>query len=128
MTGVVYSNSRLTQDNNIEIVVQIQKTLPALVFAVSGAPRGGCVYTQPRHLRAVAFYCRNSTALQASTLVDLCVVDTFITPGRFTVKYILFSTRLSARFTLSFCIDETGVVPSLAAPFVNAQRIFASAG
>lgn len=121
-------NALLTQDLNVNALRQIQTYLPALISAVSVTPINRCVYTQPRHLRAVALYCRNSTWLQSSTLVDLCVSDRFTASGRFAIKYLIFSTKLNTRFAISFSIAETDVVPSLAAPFVGAQRIFAAAG
>jgi len=128
MSTTTYNNLLLSQNANANALIQFQANLPALISGVSVTPRNACVHTQPRHLRALALYFRNATVVQASTLVDLCVSDNFTAHGRFSVKYVLGSTKLNTRFAVSFSIDETAAIPSLAAPFANSQRIFAAAG
>lgn len=128
MSNSTANNQLLRQHNTAKALIQARAYIPAIISSVSVKPRSNVVHAQPCKLRALALYFRNTTSFQASTLVDLCVSDNFTASARFTVKYLLFSTKLNSRFALSFSIDETGVVPSLAAPFVGGQRIFAAAG
>jgi NADH:ubiquinone oxidoreductase subunit C len=108
--------------------VQLVDTLPALVSSVAVLPAAISFRTVPAHLRSVAFILRNSTAFQASTLVDLVVVDKLNRRGRFAVKYSLLSTSTNQRYTLDIFADEVLTIPSLATPFVRGAKIFAAAG
>jgi NADH:ubiquinone oxidoreductase subunit C len=61
------------------------------------------------------------------TLIDIAVVDRIRSRSRFTVNYLLLSTRLNQRVQLRTFAGETTVLPSLAAPFMRATSIFPAA-
>lgn len=109
-------------------VVQYQEHLPGLISGLAVTSNHITLRISPSALRYVALYLRNSTHVQATSLVDIVVVDRIGTAGRFTVKYLFLSFALQARLTLSFSVSEVAVIPSLAAPFAGYQRIFAAAG
>jgi NADH:ubiquinone oxidoreductase subunit C len=104
-----------------------QQELPALVSSVRVTPEGVILRTSPAKIRPLALYIRNSSLLQFRTLVDIAVVDKLLPSGRFAVNYSFLSMVTNQRLTLQLYATETTTVPSLAAPFVNAQRLFASA-
>ena len=104
-----------------------QQEIPALVSSVRVTPEGITLRTSPAKLRPLALYMRNSSLLQFRTLVDIAVVDKLIPAGRFAVNYSLLSMVTNQRVTLQLHATETTTIPSLAAPFANAQRLFASA-
>ena len=102
--------------------------MPALISGLAVNSNNNILRVNPASLRSVALYLRNSSNVQAASLVDIVVVDRIGTAGRFTVKYLFLSFALQARLTLSFSVSEVAVIPSLAAPFAGYQRIFAAAG
>lgn len=104
-----------------------QQELPALVFSVRVTPEGILLRTSPAKVRPLALYVRNNSLLQFKTLVDIAVVDKLLPAGRFAVNYSLLSVITNQRVTLQLFATETTTIPSLASPFVNAQRLFASA-
>jgi len=104
-----------------------QQEIPALVSSVRITPESIILRTSPSKLRALALYVRNNSLLQFRTLVDIAVVDKLLPAGRFAVNYSFLSMVTNQRLTVQLYAAETTTVPSLAAPFVNAQRLFASA-
>ena len=102
--------------------------VPALVFNTSTTHNELILRTTPTELRELCVFARNSELLQMTSLVDIQGVDRLKSTGRFVVKYSLLSTKLNQRCTIEVTVDETTPIPSLAAPFFNNQRIFASAG
>lgn len=128
----------MTQNNNqhqliltslaIKTALQIQSIAPKIIFGVSATSQEIILRTQPKYLRALAALLRNSTTLQATTLTDIVATDRPEQSCRFSVKYLFLSTRLNHRIVIEIFTNETTTVPSLAAPFLNKQRIFASAG
>jgi NADH:ubiquinone oxidoreductase subunit C len=104
-----------------------QQEIPALVSSVRITPESIILRTSPSKLRALALYVRNNSLLQFRTLVDIAVVDKLLPAGRFAVNYSFLSMVTNQRLTIQLYAAETTTVPSLAAPFVNAQRLFASA-
>lgn len=104
-----------------------QQELPALVSSVRVTPEGIILRTSPAKIRPLALYIRNNSLLQFRTLVDIAVVDKLLPSGRFAVNYSFLSMVTNQRVTLQLYATETTTIPSLAAPFVNAQRLFASA-
>jgi len=114
--------------NNAGMLLQnCQQEIPALVSSVCATPEGIVLRTSPSKVRALAFYVRNHSLLQFRTLVDIAVVDRLLPSGRFAVNYAFLSMVTNQRVTLQLHATETTTIPSLAAPFVNAQRLFASA-
>jgi NADH:ubiquinone oxidoreductase subunit C len=97
-------------------------------MAASSSPADLCFVTVPSRLRALAVLLRNLSTYSASTLIDIVVLDKIDARGRFAVKYLFLSTHNSQRFSILFHVDEVTAVPSLAAPFFNNLKIFASAG
>jgi NADH:ubiquinone oxidoreductase subunit C len=104
-----------------------QQDLPALVSSTRTTPEGIILRTSPTKVRPLALYLRNNSLLQFRTLVDIAVVDKLLPSGRFTVNYSFLSMVTNQRITLQLYATETTTIPSLASPFVNAQRLFASA-
>jgi len=104
-----------------------QQEIPALVSSVRVTPEGVILRTSPAKVRSLALYIRNSSLLQFRTLVDIAVVDKLLPEGRFAVNYVFLSVVTNQRIILQLFATETTTIPSLAAPFVNAQRLFASA-
>jgi len=104
-----------------------QQELPALVSSVRVTPEGIILRTTPTKVRPLALYIRNSSLLQFRTLVDIAVVDKLLPAGRFAVNYSFLSMVTNQRITVQLYATETTTIPSLASPFVNAQRLFASA-
>ena len=104
-----------------------QQEIPALVSSVRTTPEGVVLRTSPAKIRPLAMYIRNSSLLQFRTLVDIAAVDKLLPRGRFAVNYSFLSMVTNQRVTLQLYVTETTTIPSLAAPFANAQRLFASA-
>ena len=104
-----------------------QQEIPALVSSVRVTPEGILLRTSPAKVRPLALYIRNNSLLQFRTLVDIAVVDRLLPVGRFAVNYSFLSMITNQRITLQLFATETTTIPSLASPFVNAQRLFASA-
>jgi len=104
-----------------------QQEIPALVSSVRVTPEGILLRTSPAKVRPLALYIRNNSLLQFRTLVDIAVVDRLLPAGRFAVNYSFLSMITNQRITLQLFATETTTIPSLASPFVNAQRLFASA-
>ena len=132
MTTPAILNSAFTQHATFNLssasAVQLAAVLPALIPSVAVLPAAISFRTVPARLRATALVLRNSTAVQASTLVDLVVVDKLNRRGRFAVKYSLLSTSTNQRYSLDIFADEIMTIPSLAAPFVRGAKVFAAAG
>jgi NADH:ubiquinone oxidoreductase subunit C len=99
-----------------------------LAFGLGGLAATGSVHTAPAQLRALALLMRNATESQQYTLVDIAVVDKLANVGRFVVYYHFLSPVLNQRKALQLFVTETTTIPSLAAPFMNKQKIFAGAG
>lgn len=104
-----------------------QQEIPALVSSVRVTPESIILRTSSSKLRALALYVRNNSLLQFRTLVDIAVVDKLLPASRFAVNYSFLSMVTNQRLTIQLYAAETTTVPSLASPFVNAQRLFASA-
>lgn len=104
-----------------------QQEIPALVSSVRVTPEGVLLRTAPSKVRPLAVYIRNNSLLQFRTLVDIAVVDKLLPAGRFAVNYSFLSMVTNQRLTVQLFATETTTIPSLAAPFINAQRLFASA-
>lgn len=132
MVTLANTNSAMVQHATFSLstasAVQLVETLPALIPSVAVLPTAISFRTVPTNLRSVALILRNSTVFQASTLVDLVVVDKLSRRGRFAVKYSLLSTSTNQRYTLDIFADEVLTIPSLATPFVRGAKIFAAAG
>lgn len=101
---------------------------PALIFNVTVKHNEVVFRTTPAELRELVLFLRNSESYQMSTLVDIQATDRLKTAGRFVVKYAFLSTKLNHRCTVEFAVNEVTSIPSIAGPFFNDQRIFASAG
>lgn len=104
-----------------------QLEIPALLASVRVTPEAFILRTTTGKLRPLALYIRNSSLLRFNLLADIAVVDKIRTDGRFTVNYLFLSETSNQRLTIQLSASETTTIPSLAAPFVNAQRVFASA-
>ena len=107
---------------------QQQAYLPALVLGTGIALDNTPLQTTRSTVRALALHLRNATELQCSTLVDIAVTDKLLDRGRFVVNYHFLSTVLNHRMRVQLFVGETTTIPSLAAPFVNQQKLFAGAG
>lgn len=108
--------------------VQIKNILPSLVFQATYTPNGLVYRTTRNNIRPLAGFLRNSSAMQATILVDIAATDKLDRAGRFSVKYNFLSVTYNRRFTVELFTDETLSIPSLTAPFINQQKVFASAG
>jgi len=113
--------------NTTELLQNCQQEIPALISLTSVTPEGILLRTTPSKIRPLALYIRNNSLLQFRTLVDIAVVDKLLPAGRFAVNYSFLSMVTNQRITLQLYAAETTTVPSLAAPFANTQRLFASA-
>lgn len=107
---------------------QIKLLVPALVFQVSYSPNGVLLRTSRDQIRALAAFLRNNTATQATILADIATTDKLEQGGRFSVKYNFLSVVHNRRITVELFCEETLSIPSLAAPFLNNQKVFAAAG
>lgn len=115
--------------NNASIQLkQIKNIAPALVLQTTYSPNGAVLRTTRNKIRAVASLLRNSTTLQAATLVDIAGTDKLDQQGRFAIKYSFLSVTYNKRITVELFCEETLSIPSLAAPFLNNQKVFAAAG
>lgn len=90
-------------------------------------PAGVTLQTTPAALPALALLLRNHTLSQFSTLTDIAAVDKLHAQGRFVLTYHFLSTHTNQRLAVQTVSTETSIIPSLAAPFVNGQRVFAAA-
>jgi NADH:ubiquinone oxidoreductase subunit C len=104
------------------------RSAPALVFNTTIKQNEITIRTTPKTVRSLLTFLRNSELFQMTSLVDIQTTDRLETTGRFVVKYALLSTKLNQRCTVELCVDELTPIPSVACPFFNNQRIFASAG
>ena len=120
------SSNAISLNNNILVARALTKAFPNTVAHVS--PLSLIIRTTPSRLRVLAAFVAKSTTIRASTLVDIAVTDRLGARGRFSVKYLFLSSLYNNRVTLEIYVDETTAVPSLASPFFNCKRIFASAG
>jgi NADH:ubiquinone oxidoreductase subunit C len=107
---------------------QIRSILPGLVFRAAYTPNGVVLRTTRDSIRPLAAFLRNSTGLQSSVLTDIAATDKLDQVGRFSIKYNFLSVVYNRRLTVELFSEETLSIPSLAAPFLNNQKIFASAG
>jgi NADH:ubiquinone oxidoreductase subunit C len=107
---------------------QIKLLTPALVFQAAYSPNGLILRTSRNQIRALSAFLRNSTALQTTILADIAATDKLEQSGRFSIKYSFLSVTYSRRLTVEVYCEETLSVPSLAAPFLNNQKVFAAAG
>lgn len=108
--------------------LQLKEVMPSLVLQANYTPNGTVLKTTRNNIRALSAFLRNNTATQASILVDIAATDKLSKTGRFSIKYSFLSVMYNRRLTVELFSDETLSIPSLAAPFVNQQKIFASAG
>jgi NADH:ubiquinone oxidoreductase subunit C len=107
---------------------QLKHTVPSLVLATTAHQTGMILKTTRKLVRPLASFLRNSSAVQATILVDIAATDKLDKSGRFSIKYSFLSVVFNRRLTVEVFSDETLSIPSLAAPFFNNQKIFASAG
>jgi len=117
----------LHQTTRTDALVQQQKVLPSLIFRTRSTPEGLVLCTTSAKLRPLAFAVRNNSLMLFRHLVDIATTDKLRSSGRFVVTYAFLSCVTNQRLTLQFAVNETTIVPSLAAPFVNGQRLFAAA-
>lgn len=115
-------------NNAIFQAKQIKLIAPTLVFQTAYNPNGLILRTSRNQIRALAALLRNSTVLQATILVDIATTDKLEQGGRFSIKYNFLSVTYNRRLTVELFCEETLSVPSLAAPFLNNQKVFAAAG
>ena len=102
--------------------------LPGLFHSATPTNDGLLLRTTACKLRAAVLFLRSTSYLQFRTLVDIAVVDKLRTQGRFTVNYLFLSMITNQRLVVQLFANETSVIPSLAVPFANGQRLFAAAG
>lgn len=107
---------------------QLKHTVPNLILSSTHSQTGTILRTTRKLLRPLAVFLRNNSATQATILVDIATTDKLDKTGRFSIKYSLLSITFNRRFTIEIFTNETLTIPSLAAPFFNNQKIFASAG
>lgn len=107
---------------------QFTHTVPNLVLATTAHQTGMVLKTTRKLVRPLAAFLRNNSATQAAVLVDIAATDKLDRGGRFSIKYSFLSVTFNRRLTVEVSSNETLSVPSLAAPFFNNQKIFASAG
>jgi hypothetical protein len=74
----------------------------------------------PLRLRTLALILSKHSTNLVKTLIDIAVVDRIRSRSRFTINYLLLSTRLNQRVQLRTFAGETTVLPSLATPFMRA--------
>jgi len=115
-------------ETNTKLAERFRNTLSSLVYNATTTSDGLLLRTAPGKLRALSLFLRNTTYLQARTLVDIAVVDKLGIAGRFAVNYLFLSMVTNQRVILQLFVDETSTIPSLAVPFANGQRVFAGAG
>lgn len=107
---------------------QLKHTVPGLILSSTHSQTGTILRTTRKLLRPLAVFLRNNSAVQATILVDIATTDKLDKTGRFSIKYSFLSVAFNRRLTVEIFTDETLTIPSLAAPFFNNQKIFASAG
>lgn len=122
-------NQQLVVRNILSEVAQhTANGVPTLVYGTFIKHKEITFRVAPTSIRSVIVFLRNSDLLQMGTLVDIQATDRLGTAGRFTVKYSLLSTGLNQRCVVELCVDEITVIPSVACPLFNNQRVFAGAG
>lgn len=104
----------------------IRNALPSA--RVNTTPLALTVRTTPLQLRNVTSFLAKATNIRSGSLVDIAVTDRLGVRGRFSVKYLFLSSFYNNRLIVEVYADETTAVPSIAGPFFNRKRIFASAG
>ena len=112
--------------HNTQVAIEVAKLVAPV--QTTATPLSLIIRTTPSKLRGVAAFLAKGTAVRASTLVDIAVTDRITVAGRFSVKYFFLSSLYNNRLTVELYVDEIIAVPSLASPFFNQKRIFASAG
>ena len=108
-------------------VHQLTELASSPLVASVVTPTGVTLQTTPAGLPALALLLRNHTLSQFSTLTDIAAVDKLHAQGRFVLTYHFLSTHTNQRLAVQTVSTETSIIPSLAAPFANGQRIFAAA-
>lgn len=110
-----------------DTLLLLAKAMPKLIFGTNSTPLIPLqINTTPSNLRALAFILKTSTFTQASMLIDIVVQDRPQLPGRFSIKYLLLSIPYNQRFIIEVFARETTILPSLAAPFAHAAKVFSS--
>lgn len=112
---------------SISCTANLQATLPSLVHSTRVTPEGLVLRTSADKLRPLALAARNSSLLLFRQLVDIAVTDKLLAQGRFVVSYHFLSSITNHRLVLQSATSEIAIIPSLAAPFTNGQRLFAAA-
>jgi len=120
------SNRPVTQTTDF-FAQELRNALPALVYSATPRNDGLLIRTSPNALRALALFLRNSTLLQFKSLIDIAVVDRLRRNGRFSINYLFLSVITNQRCIVQTFANETSTLLSLAVPFANGQRLFASA-
>ncbi len=83
----------------------------------------------PAKLRGMALFLRNGSYCQAMTLSEIAALDLAKGGrGRFVIQYLFVSTYFRRRFAVEVFANEQTSIPSLAAPFLQGRKVFASAG
>ena len=114
--------------NSTAYTTQIKDILPSLVLQANYTPNGIILKTTRNNIRALASVLRYSGVTQATILSDIAATDKLDKVGRFAVKYNFLSVKYNRRVIVEVFSDETLSIPSLAAPFLNEKKLFASAG
>jgi len=129
---VTYSTSASTklalQHYNAQGATALRCAFPAIIYAVTPNNDGMLIRTSAKALRAVSLQIRHKTYLQFRSLIDIAVVDRLRAPARFSINYLFLSATTNQRAIVQLFADETSTIPSLAVPYANGQRYFASAG
>jgi NADH:ubiquinone oxidoreductase subunit C len=112
---------------------RLVKIIPRLTPAVrSSQTTGTFVRTTTRNLVPTALFLRNSTLHQLQTLVEIAAIDRLphahSEEDRFGVQYLLLSQRYNQRVVITISTTEIQPITSLAAPLLQQQKVFASAG
>jgi len=108
-------------------MTELNKTYPAIICTAITNNDGALLRTTPEKLRIISLLVRSSTYLQLRTLADIAVLDKLLPFGRFVINYLFLSSLTGQRLTIQVYANETSTIPSLAVPFANGQRLFASA-
>lgn len=122
---IAYLTSRQT--------VRISELLPRLTPSTRASLiSGGYVRTTADALVPSIIFLRNNTLYQLQTLSELAAIDRLPIANyeeeRFSIQYVLLSQQYNQRITVTVHTTEVDSVPSLAAPLLQNQKVFASAG